>query len=111
MDPKATPYDGVISTHRINTFVPLILLRELFPLMSILPSSLPSPSTPVRPSAYVINVSSREGIPEKWPAHPSNAGCHVHTNMPKAALNILTETEAGVAWRTARVAINSADPG
>jgi NAD(P)-dependent dehydrogenase (short-subunit alcohol dehydrogenase family) len=31
--------------------------------------------------------------------------------MSKAALNMLTETEAGEAWRTTRVAINSVDPG
>lgn len=29
----------------------------------------------------------------------------------KATLNVLTETEADMAWRTARVAINSVDPG
>lgn len=101
------PYEDVISAHSINTFVPFILLRELIPIMASV-SSLSSGETP---SGYVINVSSREGIPENRPAHPSKAGHHVHTNMSKAALNMLTETEAGRAWRSSRIAINSVDPG
>ncbi|KAF8078304.1 hypothetical protein FPV67DRAFT_1603874 [Lyophyllum atratum] len=107
------PYEDVISAHSINTFVPLILMRELLPIMS-LPSVSPSPSpssASAKPSAYIINVSSREGIPECRPSHRAKAGHHVHTNMSKAALNMLTETEAGEAWRSARVAVNSVDPG
>ncbi|GLB36457.1 putative short chain dehydrogenase [Lyophyllum shimeji] len=105
------PYEDVISAHSINTFVPLILMRELLPIMSLPAASPPPPSTLMKPAAYVINVSSREGVPESRPSHPAKAGHHVHTNMSKAALNMLTETEAGEAWRSARVAVNSVDPG
>ena len=31
--------------------------------------------------------------------------------MSKAALNMLTETEAGSAWTNGRVAVNTVDPG
>ncbi|KAI0905568.1 hypothetical protein F4823DRAFT_566605 [Ustulina deusta] len=31
--------------------------------------------------------------------------------MSKAALNMITETEAAEAWRSARVAMNTVDPG
>jgi NAD(P)-dependent dehydrogenase (short-subunit alcohol dehydrogenase family) len=101
------PYEDVISAHSINTFVPFILLRELFPIMA----STPSPPPSSAPSGYIINISSREGIPESRPIHSSKAGHHVHTNMTKAALNMLTETEASEASRNSRVAINSVDPG
>ncbi|PPQ63630.1 hypothetical protein CVT24_004384 [Panaeolus cyanescens] len=109
------PYEDVISAHSVNTFVPFILLRELLPYLSA--SSHPKSDTTskekdaTKPQAYVINVSSREGLFELSPDHPSKAGHHVHTNMSKAALNMLTETEAGPAWSKWRVAINAVDPG
>lgn len=106
------PYQDVISAHSVNTFVPLILIRELLPLMG--DTSSPPPSSqdkPGRPAGYVINVSSREGIFESSPSSTYKAGRHVHTNMSKAALNMITETEAGPAWTRRRVAINTVDPG
>ena len=35
----------------------------------------------------------------------------MHANLAKAALNMLTETEAQLAWRHRKVAMNSVDPG
>ncbi|KAB5536326.1 oxidoreductase [Coniochaeta sp. 2T2.1] len=113
------PYEDIISAHSVNTFVPLILIRELLPLMGLpqsAPSSSPtasdtSPSTEKSPLGYIVNVSSREGIFESRPQHAHKAGHHVHTNMSKAALNMITETEAGPAWTTRRVAMNTVDPG
>ncbi|KAF5336514.1 hypothetical protein D9611_006569 [Ephemerocybe angulata] len=105
------PYEDVISAHSINTFVPFILMRELLPLM---PPKIPHPPTslePILPSGYIINVSSREGLFERSPTATSKNGMHVHTNMSKAALNMLTETEAASAWKLHRVAVNSVDPG
>jgi NAD(P)-dependent dehydrogenase (short-subunit alcohol dehydrogenase family) len=56
-------------------------------------------------------VSSREGIFEdRTNAHAKN-GKHVHTNMSKAALNMITETEAAPAWKSRRIAMNTVDPG
>lgn len=113
------PYEDVISAHFVNTFVPLILLRELLSLIGsprswISPSSLISTLPPINPSKplrYIINFSSREGIFESSPASSSKEGHYVHTNITKAALNILTETEASPAWRLRRVAVSSVDPG
>lgn len=102
------PYEDVISAHSVNTFVPFILLRELLPLLRGPPkSSLQG----TRPIAYVINVSSREGISERNIASGTKAGHHVHTNMSKAALNMLTETEAAKTWKEDKVSINAVDPG
>ncbi|KAG6817611.1 hypothetical protein H0H87_006239 [Tephrocybe sp. NHM501043] len=106
------PYEDIISAHSINTLVPLILMRELLPVMSSKCHDAPKDNqSPSKPIGYIINVSSREGIPENRPSHPAKAGHHVHTNMSKAALNMLTETEAGEAWRSYRIAVNSVDPG
>ncbi|CAL5868723.1 uncharacterized protein PFLUO_LOCUS2950 [Penicillium psychrofluorescens] len=102
------PYEDLISAHSVNAFVPLILCRELLPLMGAAGSSSTSTSKPV---GYIVNVSSREGILEDMPNSRSKAGHHVHTNMSKAAINMITETEAGKAWQTRRVAMNSVDPG
>ncbi|KAI1130268.1 NAD(P)-binding protein [Nemania abortiva] len=106
------PYEDVISAHSVNAFVPLILIRELLPIMStdIKPSGTPSDR---HARGFIVNVSSREGIFERSMDGPQPAknGKHVHTNMSKAALNMITETEASEAWKTARVAINTVDPG
>jgi NAD(P)-dependent dehydrogenase (short-subunit alcohol dehydrogenase family) len=98
------PYEDVISAYSVNSFVPLILLRELLPIMRRLQSG-------VGPAGHIINVSSREALPEHKPGHSAKAGHHVHTNMSKAALHMLTETEAAEAWTRYRVTVNSVDPG
>lgn len=103
------PYEDVGSALSVNTFVPFILCRELLPFMGIVGSS--PTETAVKPQGYVINVSSREGIFEDTTSSAAKRGKHVHTNMSKAALNMLTETEAEPAWRTRRVAMNTVDPG
>lgn len=100
------PYEDVMSAHAVNTFVPLILIRELLPLMG---STNSSSST--KPRGYIVNVSSREGIFEDRLRDKSKNGHHVHTNMSKAALNMITETEAASAWKLRRIAMNTVDPG
>ncbi|KAA8575035.1 hypothetical protein EYC84_004256 [Monilinia fructicola] len=105
------PYEDVISAHSVNTFVPLILIRELLPLMGSVRPREPTLNRPSKPLAHIINVSAREGIFEPTPANRHKNGYHVHTNLTKAALNMLTETEAAAAWRDRRVAMNSVDPG
>lgn len=103
------PYEDLISAHAINTFVPLILIRELLPNMGH-----PNPAFALatnRPHGYIVNVSSREGIFEDRTRANAKNGKHVHTNMSKAALNMITETEAVGAWKTRRVAMNTVDPG
>ena len=105
------PYEDVISAHSVNTFVPLILLREFLPIMSSETGTSKIETTASKASSHIINVSSREGIFESNPKSASKNGKHVHTNLTKAALNMLTETEAGPAWKHGKVAINSVDPG
>lgn len=100
------PYQDLISAHLVNAFVPLILCRELLPCMGT--DDAKSTTTPV---GHIINVSSREGILEDKLNSASKAGHHVHTNMSKAAINMITETEASSSWRKRRVAMNSVDPG
>ncbi|KAK1726446.1 uncharacterized protein BDZ83DRAFT_574550 [Colletotrichum acutatum] len=90
------PYEDVITAHSVNTFVPLILIRELLPSM--------------RKGGHIVNVSSREGIFESAYRTPAKHSKHVHTNMSKAGLNMITETEAPTAWKLG-VAMNTVDPG
>lgn len=103
------PYEDVISIHSVNTFAPLILIREL------LPPALPTAATAGdqggdgKPRGYIVNVSSREGVFETTAASEAKRGRHVHTNMSKAGLNIVTETEAETAWRRHAVAMNTVD--
>lgn len=111
------PYEDIISAHSVNTFVPLILVRELLPIMNHKgqsraekSSSSCSPQQSLG-AGYIVNVSSREGIFEARDKHQSKAGKHVHTNMSKAGLNMITETEASGAWQNYRVAMNTVDPG
>ncbi|KAE8150934.1 hypothetical protein BDV25DRAFT_103647 [Aspergillus avenaceus] len=97
------PYEDVVSAQAVNAFVPLILCRELLPFMG-------STTASAHPLGYIVNVSSREGILETDPRSSSKAGHHVHTNMSKAALNMITETESETAWKR-HVAMNTVDPG
>lgn len=105
-DLQEIPYEDLISAHSVNAFVPLILCRELLPCMGT--DDVESLTVP---AGHIINVSSREGILEDKVNSASKMGHHVHTNMSKAAINMITETEASVAWKKRRVAMNSVDPG
>jgi len=122
------PYEDLISAHSVNTFVPLVLIRELLPIMGIRErrpgETLGSPnshSTQSLPSGYILNVTSREGIfdsvsiPPYHDKQPKSTTrktkFHVHTNMSKAALNMITETEAAQCWHERRLCMNSVDPG
>ena len=68
----------ILETQLVNAYAPILLCDRLLPLL------LASP----RPRRYVVNVSAVEGrfaVRNKTAAHP-------HTNMAKAALNMLTRT-------------------
>jgi NAD(P)-dependent dehydrogenase (short-subunit alcohol dehydrogenase family) len=66
----------------INALAPFVLNSRLKPLMT-------TPDTESRPDRYIVNVSAMEGkfYRYKTPNHP-------HTNMAKAALNMLTRTSS-----------------
>ncbi|PQE10020.1 short-chain dehydrogenase protein [Rutstroemia sp. NJR-2017a BVV2] len=104
------PYEDVISAHSVNVFVPFILIRELLPLMGS-PGPRENKNQASKPLGHIVNVSAREGVFESTPTNRHKNGYHVHTNLTKAALNMLTETEAATTWRKRRVAMNSVDPG
>lgn len=83
----------------INAIAPFVLNSRLQPLMT-------APSTEERPDRYIINVSAMEGkfYRYKMPNHP-------HTNMAKAALNMLTRTSAEELATRHRIFMNSVDTG
>lgn len=101
------PFEDVITAHSINTFVPLTLIQELLPIMD----HRKQDDSKQAQTGHIINVSSREGIFEVSPKHRAKNGKHVHTNMSKAGLNMITETEASNAWQKYRVCMNTVDPG
>ena len=89
----------LFEVHMINALAPFVLMRDLRPLM------LRSPHE----HRFVINVTSIEGqfavtkTPSKGPRHP-------HTNMTKAALNMLTLSGAHADAREG-IYRSAVDPG
>ncbi|MBB5632297.1 NAD(P)-dependent dehydrogenase (short-subunit alcohol dehydrogenase family) [Cryobacterium mesophilum] len=80
-----------------NTTAPFLLISRLRPAMAA--------STARR--TYVVNVSAMEGQfarRYKGPGHP-------HTNMAKAALNMLTRTSAGEMLETDGILMTAVDTG
>ena len=80
-----------------NTTAPFILVSRLRPALA---------ASPAR-RAYIVNVSAMEGQFSrgyKGPGHP-------HTNMAKAALNMLTRTSAGEMLETDRILMTAVDTG
>ncbi|MEV0999423.1 SDR family NAD(P)-dependent oxidoreductase [Nonomuraea sp. NPDC050202] len=71
----------LLEAQLVNAVAPFLLADRLLPLM------LASP----HPRRYVVNVSAVEG----QFATANKTGGHPHTNMAKAALNMLTRTSAG----------------
>lgn len=88
----------LIEVHCINCLAPALLNRELKRLMA-----QPTEDSAAR---FVIHVSSREGrfsVNHKLGRHP-------HTNMTKAALNMLTLSIAEP-WSQQGIYVNSVDTG
>ncbi|MFI0485666.1 SDR family NAD(P)-dependent oxidoreductase [Actinomadura sp. 9N215] len=86
----------LIEVQLINVTAPFVLLGRLRPLLEASP----------RPRRYVVNVSAVEGRFDsvyKGAEHP-------HTNMAKAALNMLTRTTASELAERG-VYVTSVDPG
>ncbi|PZG15141.1 SDR family NAD(P)-dependent oxidoreductase [Nonomuraea aridisoli] len=86
----------LLEVQLINVTAPFLLLGRLRPLLASSP----------HPRRYVVNVSAAEGQFDrrhKGPEHP-------HTNMAKAALNMLTRTSARE-LAAHGVYVTSVDPG
>jgi NAD(P)-dependent dehydrogenase (short-subunit alcohol dehydrogenase family) len=97
MEEVSTP--EVMECMFINCIAPFVLNSRLKPLMC-------TPDSDTRPDRYIINVSAMEGkfYRYKMPNHP-------HTNMAKAALNMLTRTSAEDLASKHRIYMNSVDTG
>ena len=91
------PYFELIEVTCINMFAPFILSKELFKLMAGLDPT------------FIVNVSSTEGIFFKDGRNVSKK-FHIHTNMAKSALNMLTESCHGL-YEKDNIYVNSVDPG
>jgi NAD(P)-dependent dehydrogenase (short-subunit alcohol dehydrogenase family) len=80
-----------------NSVAPFVLISRLRPAMAAAPAH----------RKYVVNVSAMEGQfgrGYKGPGHP-------HTNMAKAALNMLTRTSAGEMLETDGILMTAVDTG
>ncbi len=86
----------LVEAQLVNAIAPALLCSRLRPLLERSPAA----------DRHVVNVSAVEGqfsYANKTPRHP-------HTNMAKAALNMLTRTCAED-WARARIYVNSVDTG
>ncbi len=91
------PTVELLEVHLVNAIAPFVLSARLKPVM------LRSPD----PGKHIVNVSAVEG--QFYRDHKTDK--HPHTNMAKAALNMLTRTSAsdyardgifqGTAWTPA----------
>jgi NAD(P)-dependent dehydrogenase (short-subunit alcohol dehydrogenase family) len=97
MEEVSTP--EIMECMFINAIAPFVLNSRLKPLMAF-------PNNEDRPDRFIINVSAMEGkfYRYKMPNHP-------HTNMAKAALNMLTRTSAEDLAKEHRIFMNAVDTG
>lgn len=86
----------LLETHLVNAVAPFVLNARLKPLMEATPGN----------HKHIVNVSAVEGQfyrPRKTTKHP-------HTNMAKAALNMMTRTSA-TDYHESGINMNSVDTG
>lgn len=95
MEEVSTP--EVMECMFINAIAPFVLNSRLKPLMCI-----PNPHE----DRYIINVSAMEGKFYRF-----KMANHPHTNMAKAALNMMTRTSAEDFAKTHGIYMNSVDTG
>jgi NAD(P)-dependent dehydrogenase (short-subunit alcohol dehydrogenase family) len=86
----------LLEVHAVNALVPFVLIQDLQPLLQ----------QSAHPQRFIVNVSAMEG--HFGTGHKT--GLHPHTNMAKAAMNMITRT---CAERFADLGIfmNSVDTG
>ncbi|GAA4089518.1 SDR family oxidoreductase [Actinomadura miaoliensis] len=85
-----------LEVHVVNAFVPFLLTSRLRGLMEASP----------HPDRYVVQVSAMEGSFSR----PYKSVRHPHTNMAKAALNMMTRTSAAD-YAASGIYMNSVDTG
>jgi NAD(P)-dependent dehydrogenase (short-subunit alcohol dehydrogenase family) len=90
------PTAELLEVHLVNAVAPFVLNARLRPLLAAVPTR----------DAHVVNVSAMEGqFYRRWKTDK-----HPHTNMAKAALNMMTRTSA-VDYVRDGVHMNSVDTG
>ena len=89
-----------------NSVAPFLLVSRLRPAMRAAVERRRE-AVADRARAYVVNVSAMEG---QFSRRYKGAG-HPHTNMAKAALNMLTRTSAGEMYETDRILMTAVDTG
>ncbi|MBK9071163.1 MAG: SDR family oxidoreductase [Myxococcales bacterium] len=90
------PTNELIEVQLVNAIAPFVLNARLKPLMMQVPTR----------DAHIVNVSAMEGqFYRKWKTDK-----HPHTNMAKAALNMLTRTSAADYVRDG-IYMNAVDTG
>lgn len=90
------PTVELLEVHLVNAVAPFILNARLKPLMASVPSQ----------DTHIVNVSAMEGV--FYRAYKTDK--HPHTNMAKAALNMLTRTSAQD-YAADGIHMNSVDTG
>jgi len=86
----------LLEVHLVNAVAPYLLNARLKPLLAAVPTN----------DAHVVNVSAMEG--QFYKTFKSSR--HPHTNMAKAALNMMTRT-AALDYIEAGIHMNSVDTG
>jgi len=90
------PTAELLEVHLVNAVAPFVLNARLRPLLAAVATR----------DAHVVNVSAMEGqFYRRWKTDK-----HPHTNMAKAALNMMTRTSA-VDFARAGIFMNSVDTG
>lgn len=90
------PTAELLEVHLVNAVAPFVLNARLRPLLAAVPTR----------DAHVVNVSAMEGqFYRRWKTDK-----HPHTNMAKAALNMMTRTSAAEFVKDG-IHMNSVDTG
>ncbi len=90
------PTAELLEVHLVNAVAPFVLNARLRPLLAAVPTR----------DAHVVNVSAMEGqFYRRWKTDK-----HPHTNMAKAALNMMTRTSA-IEYVQDGIHMNSVDTG
>jgi NAD(P)-dependent dehydrogenase (short-subunit alcohol dehydrogenase family) len=90
------PTAELLEVHLVNAVAPFVLNARLRPLLAKVPTN----------DAHVVNVSAMEGqFYRRWKTDK-----HPHTNMAKAALNMMTRTSA-IEYVRDGIHMNSVDTG
>jgi NAD(P)-dependent dehydrogenase (short-subunit alcohol dehydrogenase family) len=90
------PTAELLEVHLVNAVAPFVLNARLRPLLAAVPTD----------DAHVVNVSAMEGqFYRRWKTDK-----HPHTNMAKAALNMMTRTSAADYVKDG-IHMNSVDTG